>query len=83
MYKVILVSLLAFAVGCTVPKDTRGPDQCLRRELFKECLALIPQGPEVVGTSNDWDETISRCSDAAYYQSIRGIEFIKPECRIE
>lgn len=55
--------LLLTACGETAPSFT--VDQKLRRELFFQCLAAVPKGPERTGTSNDWDEVISECGNQA------------------
>lgn len=60
--------------------ETRDPDQCLRAELFKQCLAAVPAGPQQTVT-NDWSEVVDECQHASYYQSLRQISQIKPECR--
>ena len=55
-------------------------DQCLRQELFKECMAALPAGP-VATKYNDWDEVVRACEGQALDASLRLIQFIKPECR--
>jgi hypothetical protein len=78
-----MTTALALLAGCdSVPiKPTSAVDQCLRTRLFRECMAAMPAGPTHVGTSNDWDEVIKECDNAAYYQSIRRVENITVECR--
>lgn len=73
--------VLAFLLsGCN--QEASGPDQCLRQEIFKQCLVNAPKGPtHLTAAGNDWDEFISQCDSAAYYQSIRIKSTIKPECR--
>jgi len=68
--------------GCDSPASVpiRECDQCMREQIFKECLALVPKGPERT-TYNDWYEVVSECESAAYWQSLRRVENIKPECR--
>lgn len=83
MYKAALASFFVLVSCQEQEKIKQGYDQCLRREIFKECLSLIPKGPEVIGVSNDWDEVIETCSRTAGYQSLRNLELIKPECRLE
>lgn len=75
-----LVCLLL--AGCGEPQRYPEPDQCLRREIFKECMASLPKGPQSVHNSNDWDEVVDACESAAAYQSKRAPEQIKPECRM-
>ena len=66
-------------VGC---EQVNGPDQCLRQEIFKQCVANIPKGPtHLTASGNDWDEVVSSCESSAYGQSIRLTSQIKPECR--
>jgi hypothetical protein len=55
-------------------------DQCLRREIFKECLTVVPAGP-LATKYNDWDEVITECRHSAYYMSQRQRGIIKEECR--
>lgn len=50
-------------------------------ELFKQCMSILPKGPEHVVNSNDWDEVVNSCESAAYYQSVRAYSAIKQECR--
>lgn len=74
--------LVLTLAGCQKPSEVveRGPDQCLRREIFKECLQVVPAGPQQTVT-NDWSEVIDECQSTAYYQSIRHASQIKPECK--
>lgn len=75
-----LLSLAFVLSGCN--ETNNGPDQCLRQEIFKQCVANIPKGPtHLTASGNDWDEVISQCESAAYYQSMRIKSIIKPECR--
>lgn len=75
--------LVAFALslslyGCdNVPIS--GIDQCIRAQLFKECLEKVPNGPDVVNF-NDWSEVVSECESASQYQSVRLRTSIKQEC---
>lgn len=70
------VSLLA---GCG---DYAPPmaDQCLRAELFKQCMAALPAGPTATHY-NDWSEVVNQCSGFAYSASIRARSQIKNECK--
>lgn len=75
----VLVSVFALS-GCN--QEVSSPDQCLRQEIFKQCLVNAPRGPtHLTAAGNDLDEFISQCDIAAYYQSIRIKSTIKPECR--
>lgn len=78
-----VIALLSVAlVGCDQnPLIQPQPDQCLRPELFKQCMEVLPKGPERIENSNDWDEVVLACQLSAYYHSLRKIEHIKPECQ--
>ena len=66
-----ILTLALLLIGCKVDDSDYGmPDQALRRQIFKECLAAIPKGPERT-VYNDWAEVVSECESAAYYQSIK------------
>ena len=72
------VSLLTavLAGGCT---ETTGPDQCLRREIFQQCMKALPASPQAT-KYNDWDEVVAQCESVAYYQSRRKKTQITEEC---
>lgn len=55
-------------------------DQCMRQQLFQACMKALPDGPQST-KYNDWDEVVESCESAAYYQSLRRPEHIKPECK--
>ena len=74
----ILVLSLVFLSGCA---ETTGSDQCLRREIFFQCLKALPAGPLETKYS-DWDEVVSQCDTASYYQSLRNKSQISPQCSI-
>lgn len=63
-YAIILCLLLA---GCDADPLTR--DQCLRREIFKQCMTSPNGNP-------------ADCDSAAAYQAIAPRSTIKPECRV-
>lgn len=46
-------------------------DQDVRREIFMECLHVVPQGP-VATKYNDWSEVVDECGEQAKYMSLRG-----------
>ena len=82
MKKLILVSALLL-VACdseVVVKDPQISDQCLRRELFNECMKSLPAGP-VATHYNDWDDVVSECKSYAWSTSVRLQSVIKKECR--
>jgi len=66
MKSILTVCLIVFILGC----DARviEPDQELRRELFKECMQLLPKGPDTA-MYNDWAEVVDECKSYAYYTS--------------
>ncbi len=75
-----LCLLLALAAsGCN---EMKRPivDQCLRAEAFKQCMKLLPAGPQAT-KYNDWDEVVNACENAAYYQSLRVKEQVPMQCR--
>lgn len=84
----MLIFIAAFFIGCDA-SDARNPhppsdpivvDQCLRREIFKECLGLLPKGPDKIDNSNDWDEVVQKCESSAYYQSMRLSSVVSKQC---
>lgn len=67
--------------GCSGERANQ-PDQCLRQEIFKQCMASLPKGPQsITAAGNDWDEVVTSCDSTAYLQSIRTTQTIKPECK--
>lgn len=80
LHYLILYALLVCGCGAGQPLETSTVDQCLRSKLFKECLSLVPTGPETV-VSNDWAEVVGECASAATYQSYRKPSQIAQECR--
>ena len=64
------------AGGCT---ESIGPDQCLRREIFQQCMKALPAGPQAT-KYNDWDEVVGECESVAYYQSLKKKTQITAEC---
>lgn len=67
--------------GCeTTSLEPSSPDQCLRAQLFHECLARVPKGPESTHYSG-WEHVVDECQTASYYQSIRLRKAIPLECR--
>lgn len=78
LMRILLAAITASLIGCDDFKQPK-PDQCLRREIFRECMSVLPKGPEST-MSNDWAEVVGECSQTAYYQSLRQPEQIAPEC---
>lgn len=81
MKRAALLLASAMLAGCLEKVEPSSfSDQCMRAELFQQCLKALPAGP-VSTHYNDWDEVVAACENAAYYQSIREKAQIKPECR--
>ena len=84
--KKFLFLIVFFLFGCEDIVEEKPTDivrdQCLRIQLYQQCMKDLPKGPEVVGTSNDWDEVIGQCDENARYQSARKRQHVKPECAI-
>lgn len=75
----------AFALICVLlaacsKEAMQVSDQCMRVELFRQCMAALPAGP-VSTHYSDWDEVVDSCESAAFYQSLRQRGFVKPECQ--
>lgn len=78
-----ILSLTVLLAACNEPPVTQA-NQCIRAELFKQCMAILPKGPERIAVAgNDWDEVVGKCESSAYYQSLRRTETIPMECRIQ
>ncbi len=75
--KVLTILIVCLLAACA--PETR-KDRCLEREVFKECMTLIPKGPERT-VYNDWDEVVGECRSLAWWNSQRLVENIKKECR--
>ncbi|MNK14269.1 hypothetical protein D3C87_323690 [compost metagenome] len=79
-----ILAILGFAAilaGCDAAvMDEMQPNQCLRAEIFKQCMAILPSGP-VATKYNDWNEVVSECGSQGYYQSMRKTSTIPMECR--
>ena len=71
MSKLLLIGLTAaMLVGCKVaPPDNWETDQVMRRQLFRECMQLLPAGPEKT-VYNDWDDVVEECGIQAYRQAL-------------
>ncbi len=79
---IVALALLA-ACDVTKPPESRTIlDQCLRAQLFQQCLAAVPKGPQVTH-DNPWHKVVDECAGAAMYQSYRLREHVKQECRAE
>jgi hypothetical protein len=81
----LLWGLAGALVGCSESSPNSTPDkivnnQCLRVELFQQCMKNLPAGPNAT-MYNDWDEVVSQCETAAYYQAKRPMFSVPRECR--
>jgi hypothetical protein len=90
MIKLIFTLItIAFLSGCDLsqnqaPVDKTISNQCIRAELFKQCMSMIPVGPStLVDTKNNWSDVVSECGTQSYYQSLRAKSKIPVECRTE
>lgn len=83
MYKYLLPLVLFSACNknSIVEIDPSILDQCLRREIFMQCLAAVPKGPEKIAGSNDWGEVVGECASVAQYMSVRRKSQVKVECQ--
>jgi hypothetical protein len=65
----------ALVAGCDKPPPNTLArcqyDQDIRRDIFMECLRVVPQGPAAT-KYNDWSEVVNECGDQAGYMSLRG-----------
>lgn len=77
---IVLVLLLAACERTEIVREPIVSDQCLRRELFNECMKSLPAGP-ISTQYNDWDDVVSECRSYAWSVSTRLESMIKKECR--
>ena len=80
IYKLCALSSIMLLAACQPSPDTSTPDQCIRAELFQQCMKALPSGPQFT-RYNDWDEVVNSCERAAYSQSLRTRKMIKSECQ--
>ena len=82
--KKLFLLLPLFLIACSKNDkpfiDDRVSNLCLQREIFNECMKMLPAGP-VATKYNDWDEVVSECGNQAYYMSHRKASTIPAECR--
>lgn len=81
MKAIFVIPFLFLLAACNTENQTQA-DQCLRVDLFKQCMALLPKGPDKT-VYNDWDEVVAECGSQSYYQSLRPRSMIKNECRAQ
>lgn len=74
----VMVAVPALLAGCGVGKSLI--DQCMRREIFQQCMAALPAGPKST-MYNDWDEVVDQCDSTARFQSLRRESQISLECQ--
>jgi hypothetical protein len=67
--------------GCN-PDDyaERGIDICVKREVFAECMASLPEGPERTHY-NDWSEVVEVCDERSHRMALRLARDIPRGCR--
>lgn len=85
----VLVVACMLLTGCSserVPEAIRTDpvviNQCVRADLFKQCMASLPAGP-VSTQYNDWDEVVDSCASQMTYLSYRLKSQVPIECRAE
>jgi hypothetical protein len=83
MKRITIAGLAAALAGCSqsITEPSYEPDQCLRAQLFQQCLATVPKGPEAT-RYNDWDEVVEACERSAYNQSIRAAGTVPGRCSV-
>jgi hypothetical protein len=81
--KYVAALVLIFTASCgSLNEEKPIYDQCLRTQLFNECLERLPPGPQTV-EYNDWSEVVDSCANTAATRSVRLKHLVKPECRGE
>ena len=75
----ILIGLILITSCSCEPIDRIVRDECLQREIFKECMNSLPAGPTTTHY-NDWDEVVKACELVAHRQSHRKRSVVKIEC---
>jgi hypothetical protein len=79
--KLLTVLLVLLLTACEMDAEpTTVLDQCLRADLFKQCLAQVPKGP-VSTVENPWHKVVEECESAAYHQSWRKTGMVEMKCR--
>lgn len=76
----LLVGCGEEAARTEVPPASTAIDQCKRAELFRECMASLPAGPQNT-TTNDWAEVVEACADSARDMAWRKPDKVPAECR--
>lgn len=74
-HRLTLMTLCVLLAGCYQPPPDPNIgckyDQDIRRDIFMECLRVVPQGPAAT-KYNDWSEVVDECGEQAKYMSLRG-----------
>jgi hypothetical protein len=79
--KIVLLIAVLTLVGCTPENMGREQlDQCIRWQLFQQCMAALPAGP-VQAKYNDWDEVVSQCESTASRAAYRIPELVPDTCK--
>ena len=84
MKRVAMLVLLAALVmiGCnSSDRPVFDDDLKLEREIFMECLASVPKGPEST-KYNDWDEVIMQCANVADTLSVKCVRNCQDELNV-
>lgn len=71
-------TLIALLAGCDMPVQP-ALDQCMRREIFAQCMKSLPPGPALTHY-NDWSEVVDSCQNVATQQSYRRPDMVTREC---
>lgn len=70
----LLLAALIVCAGCeNTVRPKYGYDQCMQRDIFKECVAAIH--------TSDHGKSVKACDEAAFSQSFRPYNLIKEECK--
>lgn len=84
--RLLFLTLLVLS-ACYMPKSLQNEDaqdQCLRRELYQQCMDKAPRSTDkdtaFAGTKS-WIEISKECDRIASYYSVRSLAHIKPECQ--
>jgi len=75
-----LIVLILAGCDTSVTEPLYSHDQCLRREIFNQCLANVPKGPQAT-VRDSWASVVDECDSAANHISYRLTSQVKVECR--
>ena len=68
MKLLLILTIIVLLMGCEREFCQSMPDNTDRQRIFKECMQLLPKGPEKTHY-NDWDEVVEACDETAAYQA--------------